>query len=111
MKVNIQEHTNVIVVKLFGDLTIHSTEQIKSVISDLVAVHRQAIVLDMSETSFIDSEGLELLLWIRDYLQLSLIPLRLVGLSSYCAKILEITRLESEFTSSNDIPEAIKSLA
>jgi anti-anti-sigma factor len=111
MKVNIQEHTSVIVVKLNGDLTVHSTEQLKTTVTDLVAIHRKAMVFDMCDVGFIDSEGLELLLWIRDYLRLSLISFRLVGLSQYCAKILEITRLEAEFTCSEDISKAIKSLA
>ena len=48
----------------------------------------------MSGVGFIDSEGLELLLWIKDYCGENNCQLRIAGLDENCAKILEVTRLD-----------------
>jgi hypothetical protein len=50
-------------------------------------------------------------LWVRDYCQLSLIPFRLAGLDENCTRILQITRLDNEFSCSAHVTDAVKSLA
>lgn len=111
MNINIQDYSNVIVVKLDGVISVDTDESLKSNITQLVANHRKAIVFDMAGVQFIDSQGLELLLWVRDYCRLSLIQFRLAGLDDNCQKILEITRLNKEFNCSHEVTEAVKSLA
>jgi anti-sigma B factor antagonist len=112
MKITIQDGSHeVAVVGLDGDLTLDCGEAVKAAVTDLVAGHRKAVVLDASHVRFIDSQGLELLIWVRDYCQLSLIPFRLAGLDENCAKILQITRLDNEFSCSAHVTDAVKSLA
>ncbi len=111
MKVGTQEYGDVTVVELRGDLDGDLTELLQSIITDVTAKRRRGIVLDMSAVGFIDSQGLELLLWVRDYCNEHQTQLRLAGLDEHCAKILEVTRLEDEFNRYAELAEAVKSLA
>ena len=111
MKVKTQDYNDVTVVELQGELGSDFTKLFQNTITDIITTHRVGIVLDMSEVGFIDSEGLEQLLWARDYCSDNKCQLRLVGLDENCAKILEITRLENEFDRYAELSEAVKSFA
>jgi anti-anti-sigma factor len=109
MKVSTQDYNEVTVVELQGDLDGDFTESLKDAIIGVIARHRIGVVLDMSAIAFINGEGLELLLWIRDYCRQNKIQLRLAGLDENCSKILEVTRLSSEFDHYIELAEAVKS--
>ena len=109
MKVRTQDYSDVTVVELQGELEADFTELLQDTITDIVAKHKVGIVLDMSAVGFIDSQGLELLLWVWDYCHQNKTQLRLAGLDENCAKILEITRLENEFDRYAELAEAVKS--
>lgn len=111
MKIKTQDYNDVTVVELQGELDGDFTRILRKNITDIVARHRSGIVLDMSEVGFINSEGLEELLWVRDYCNENNCELRLAGLDENCAKILEITRLENEFDRYSELAEAVKSFA
>lgn len=125
MKVKTQDYNNVTVVELQGELDSDSAELFQETITDIIGsgpceeeqndshrrVHKTGIVLDMSNAGFIDSEGLEGLLWARDYCSENNCQLRLAGLDENCAKILEVTRLENEFDRYTELAEAVKSFA
>jgi len=102
---------SVVIISLEGPLTLDGSDALKDAVSKAVSGRCKAIVIDMSGVRFIDSQGLELLLWIRDYCQLSLVAFRLAGLDQTCQKILEITRLKDEFGCSVDLASAVRSLA
>ena len=109
MKLRTQDYNEVTVVELQGDLDADFTELFKDTITDVVTKNKIGVVLDMSAVGFIDSQGLELLLWVKDYCQQSKIQLRLAGLDENFAKILEITRLENDFDRYTELAEAVKS--
>lgn len=111
MKIKTQDYNDVTVIELQGELDGDFTQILRKNITDIVARHRSGIVLDMSEVGFINSEGLEELLWVRDYCNENNCELRLAGLDENCAKILEITRLENEFDRYTELAEAVKSFA
>jgi len=111
MRIKTQDYNNVTVVELQGDLDGDFVELFQNTITDIIAAHKAGIVLDMSGVGFIDSEGLEKLLWSRDYCNENKSELRLAGLDENCAKILEITRLENEFDRYAELTEAVKSFA
>jgi len=111
MKLKTQDYNNVTVVELQGELDDDFAELFQSTITDIVAEGRTCIVLDMSGLGFIDSQGLEQLLWVRDYCSQSKCELRLAGLDENCTKILEVTRLENEFDHYAELAEAVKSFA
>ncbi|RKY25468.1 MAG: hypothetical protein DRP62_01075 [Planctomycetota bacterium] len=109
MKVKTQDYNNVTVVELQGELDSEFTDLLQNTITGIINSHKAGIVLDMSGVGFIDSEGLEQLLWVRDYCHENDCQLRLAGLDENCRKILEITRLENEFDRYAELAEAVKS--
>lgn len=111
MKTTVQDCEDIVVVKLDGELTTESCETLRDTVSDVLAQNHKALVLELSGVPFIDSVGLELLLWIRDYCRLSVVQFRLAGLTEPCKTILDMTRLLSEFTHANEVAQAVKSLA
>ena len=111
MKVKTQDYNDVTVVELQGELDADFIDPLKNAIVDTVTERKARIVLDMSAVGFINSQGLELLLWIRDYCNQNKRELRLAGLDENCTKILEITRLENEFDHYSELAEAVKSFA
>jgi len=109
MKIRTQDYKNVTVVELAGELSADSVEMFRNTVSDIMKLQKTGIVLDMSGTSFIDSSGLEQLLWAKDDCIENNRQLRLAGLDENCRKILEITRLEKEFEHYVELAEAVKS--
>ena len=111
MKVKKQDYNDVTVIELQGELDSDVTELFRNTITDIVAKRKAGIVLDMSGLGFIDSQGLEQLLWARDYCNQNKRAMRLAGLDENCMRILEITRLENEFNHYAELTEAVKSFA
>ncbi len=111
MKIPWQNYSDVTVVELHGDIDGETAEPLRGAITEIIAGQRAGVVLNMSEVEFIDSQGLELLLWVRDYCRQNRVPLRLAGLGENCATILEITRLQDEFDCHAELAEAVKSFA
>ena len=111
MKINIQDYNKVTVIELQGDLDVDVAELFRNTITDIIAKQKTCIVLDMSGVDFIDSQGLEQLLWSRDYCSENKRELRIAGLDENCRRILEITQLENEFDHYPELSEAVKSFA
>lgn len=111
MKIKTQDYNDVTVIELQGELDSDVAELFKSTITDIIAKGKTSIVLDMSGLGFIDSQGLEQLLWARDYCSENKRQMRLAGLDENCTKILEVTRLEDEFDRYTELAEAVKSFA
>lgn len=111
MRIRTQDYDSVTVVELQGDLDGDFTGLLQDTVTDVLAKREVGIVLDMSALGFIDSEGLELLLWLRDYCNQNKTQLRLAGLDENCDKILEVTRLQNEFDHYAELAEAVKSFA
>lgn len=111
MRINTQNYHDVTVIELQGEIDGDLSEMLRDTITGTVAGERTRVVLDMSNVSSIDSQGLETLLWIRDYCRGHRTQLRLAGLDENCEKILEITRLQYEFDLHAELAEAVKSFA
>lgn len=111
MKVKVQDYNDVTVVELQGELDSDAAGIFEKHITDSIAQDKTNIVIDMSGVQFIDSQGLEVLLWARDYCNQNRRELRIAGLDENCARILEITRLDSEFDLYSELSEAVKSFA
>jgi anti-sigma B factor antagonist len=109
MKITTQDYNDVTVVELQGELDADFTQMLQDTIINAVSKGKTRIVLHMSAVTFIDSQGLELLMWIRDYCSENRTQLRLAGLDETCEKILEVTRLEDKFDHYVELAEAVKS--
>ena len=126
MRIQRRDYNDITVVQLQGELDIDNIEQLRKAVEDVVScpananegnqnttdiVYKTGLVFDMNEVGFIDSKGLEFLLWVRDFCHENSFQFRLAGLDENCRKIMEITRLESEFTCYSELAEAVKSFA
>ncbi len=111
MRIRWQDYDEVTVVELQGEIDGELVEPLRSAVTEIAGKQRAGIVLDMSDVSFLDSQGLELLLWVRDYCRQNKIQLRLAGLDENCRKIIEVTRLQDEFDCHAELAEAVKSFA
>ncbi len=111
MKIKTQDYNNVSVVAVQGELDKEGVESFQNTVTGIISKQKTGIVVDMSEAGYIDSAGLEKLLWARDYCNENNCQLRLAGLDEHCAKILEITRLANEFDKYGELAEAVKSFA
>ncbi len=109
MKVKVQDYDDITVVELQGELDADVAELFQNTISDVIAKSKTGIVLNMKAIEFIDSKGLEKLLWARDYCIQNKREFRLAGLDDNCMKIMEITRLDSVFDHYAELTEAVKS--
>lgn len=111
MKIKVQDYNEVTVVELQGELDGDFAEMLESTITDIVKNRKTGVVIDMSGVGFIDSQGLEQLLWSRDYCNDNKRAMRLAGLDENCMRILEITRLADDFDHYAELAEAVKSFA
>lgn len=111
MKVKVQDYNDVTVVELQGELDGDIIDMFQNTITNAIEKREVGLVLDMSGVSFIDGEGLEQLLWARDYCNQNKRQLKLAGFDENCLKVMEITRLDKEFDHYAELTEAVKSFA
>ena len=109
MKIKNQDYNNVTVIELNGEFTEDTTVMFHDNLSELIGQGKRNIVLDMSHTPFIDSKGLEQMLWLRDYCHDNRCQLKVACLDENCHTILKITQIENEFDRYVELAEAVKS--
>ncbi|OHB58967.1 MAG: hypothetical protein A2Y07_04815 [Planctomycetes bacterium GWF2_50_10] len=111
MKIKTQEYDELTVVELQGEMTSDFTEMLRNTLENVVSKRKPGIILDMSQVAFVDSKGLELLLWARDYSNENSCAFKVAGLTENCEKILEITGLYKEFDKYAELSQAVRSMA
>ena len=111
MRIKKQDHGDLTVIELQGELDQESVETLQNMITSVISSKKTGVILDMQNVDFIDSMGLEQLLWARDYCDENHCQLRLVSLKENCRKILELTRLQKQFDCYDEPAEAMKSFA
>lgn len=111
MKIRTQDYDDLTVIELQGELTADFADMLRTTVENTMIKCKPGLVFDMSQVGFIDSKGLEQLLWIRDYCDEHSCAFKLAGLNEHCAKILEITQLQKEFDRYGELTEAVKSFA
>ncbi len=109
MPIRCDEYGNVCVASVEGDLVGENAAMLrKSVDEQIEARHVADFIVDLEKCSFIDSEGLEALLWLKRRCEELFGQIKLVCLDENCRKILEITRLECRFECQQDLAGALK---
>ncbi len=109
MKINHQDYNDVTVVELGGEFVEEYCKVFQDTMTELVNRQISGIVLDMSKVPFIDSSGLGMLLWLRDYCHENKSQLKLAALDDNIRKILEITRLDGKLDCYEELSQAVKS--
>ncbi len=109
MSATLTQYGNVTVLAVKDDL---SGEEVDSFIEQTgrcTQEGRHAVVVDCAELAGVDSRGLEALVDLQNTCESELGSVKLCGLNSTCAKILEITRLGRRFECFDDLDSAVKS--
>ncbi len=110
MKLSYEDHDTITVLKLSGDLTADQIDPFRRSCQERFEAGIQHVVLDLEHTTFIDSAGLEALLWIIDEASSRGGQLRIVNPNPTVSKILEVSRLDRRFNVHDTIESAAKSL-
>jgi anti-sigma B factor antagonist len=110
MKLTFEDHEQMTVMALAGDLAAEDSDRLRKVATERFEHRVRDFVLDLSALEFVDSKGLETLLWLQEQATERLGQVRLAACQQNVAKILEITRLTGRFDCHSEIESAIKSL-
>ena len=111
MPLKCEEYNNVCVVGLAGDLSAETAQELRKAVDERIE-QRQLVdfIVDFEKAGFVDSEGLESLLWLKRRCEDLFGQTKLVNLDENCRKILEITRLEHRFECHGDLAGALKTM-
>ncbi|MFT3785257.1 MAG: STAS domain-containing protein [Tepidisphaeraceae bacterium] len=109
MAAHVQDYEKICVVIPSADLAGDESRSVRDAVSETVE-HRQLIdfIIDLTNVGFIDSAGLETLLWIKRKTDELFGQVKLINLDANVRKILEITRLEPRFEMHPDLATALK---
>ncbi|MFW5653147.1 MAG: STAS domain-containing protein [Planctomycetota bacterium] len=110
MKIRHDDHERTSIVTIAGEFSSDHVDQFRRVVTERTADGVRDIVFVLEEMSFIDSAGLESLLWAQDHVAESLGQVRLVQPTENVAEILHLTRLAQQFDCHQDITTAVRSL-
>lgn len=110
MLIKHRDQDELTVLTIQGELTADHTDRLRKVAIERMEAHIRDFVLDLSRTAFIDSKGLETLLWLQEECVDRLGQVRLAALPKNLETILRITRLAGRFETAESVEAAIGSL-
>lgn len=109
MPITAQEYGKACVLKLGQDLAGDEPQQLRASVTDLIdRVQTIDFVIDFEGCTFIDSQGLEAMLFVKKKAEQLFGRVKLINLDENCRKILEIVRLEPKFEQCHDLAAALK---
>jgi anti-sigma B factor antagonist len=111
MPIKCDEYGQVCVLTVTGELTADDAPHVRKLVDERID-HRQIVdfVVDFEHATFVDSQGLETLCWIKKRCDDLFGQFKLATLDESCRKILEITRLAQRFESHGDLAGALKTM-
>lgn len=109
MDVNVGIEGAVTVVKPLGPIVAGELDKLADMLSQLGRKWIKRLVIDMSEVTFIDSTGLELILSSRREMTERGLNLKLSGLNDMTQKIFDLTGLSDQFDIFTDTNAAVGS--
>ncbi|MGD1277086.1 MAG: STAS domain-containing protein [Tepidisphaeraceae bacterium] len=111
MGLKCEEYNQICVLEVQGDFLGETAAAAKKTLEEQIEQRRLVdFVVDFQKCGFVDSEGLEALLWMKRRCEDLFGQIKLVNLDENCRKILEITRLEHRFECHNDLATALKTM-
>ncbi len=111
MRLTTQDYNDISVLEIQGDFDTDSVSGFHDAVLRIVNRRSVGVVLELTQATGFDSRALEEMLWARDYCAENTCQLRLAGVGETCSKIMEITRLATEFDRYSDLAEAVRSFA
>jgi len=111
MPVKCDEYNQICVMAVNGDLAGENATAMRAAVDEHIERrHIVDFVVDFEKVTFVDSEGLETLLWLKKKVDDMFGQVKLVNLDESCRKILEITRLEHRFECHVELAGALKTM-
>ncbi|MHC4977361.1 MAG: STAS domain-containing protein [Planctomycetota bacterium] len=110
MRLTHDNHDRLTVIRLAGDMTHDALGPFKELVIKRLSEQACDFVLEADELEFIDSKGLESLLWLKEQAHEQLGQIRVVRPAEPVRRILGLTRLDHEFELADDTEQAIASL-
>jgi len=93
-----------------GEMTGDDGRRLRQEVTRRIEKRIRDFILDLTQLDFLDSRGLEALLWVQQQCHEELGQLRLVGVNENVLQILTMTRLAPRFTRCADLGQATSSL-
>ncbi len=109
MRIETQHQGAVTVVKPFGPLNADEVESLRTVLQEAMGSSLGRFVIDVSEISFVDSAGLDLLVDTTETLDQSGQALRLCGANDTLREVFDITEVGRQFELYEDTNTAVRS--
>jgi len=111
MPVKCEEYNQICVIALIGDLAGENCAATRRSVEEHID-QRQIVdfAVDFEKTDFVDSEGLETLLWIKRRCEDLFGQMKICNLNETCRKVLEMTRLEHRFECHSALESALKTM-
>lgn len=110
MKMDYEDKGPLTVLSIRGDLSVEETDRFQREALQKIDQDIRDFVLDLEALEFIDSRGLETLLWLQDKCSELLGQVRLACCPDHITKVLEVTRLKGRFDCHPDVDSAVQSL-
>lgn len=111
MSIKLDEYDGICVLSATGNLTGEDAAAARKGAEEFIAQREICdFVVDLEKTGFIDSQGLETLLWIRRRCEELFGQFKLAAAGEHVKRILEVTRLNRRFESAQDVPTALKTM-
>jgi anti-anti-sigma factor len=110
MNVHCEDYDHVSVLGITGEFTADAVDTFKKQVEERLGRKVRFFVIDLQQTTFLDSKGLETLAWVQEQCDERLGTVRLCNPDETCRKILQITRLDSRFDVFADVTEAVKTM-
>jgi anti-anti-sigma factor len=110
MNILSEDYDHVSVLSLTGELTYDTVELLRKQVDQRLEQKVRFFVIDLEHTTFLDSQGLETLLWVQEQCDERMGQVRLCKPDETCRKILQITRLDGRFDVFENVTEAVKTM-
>ena len=99
MKLQHETQNDVAILRVHGELEGDNTNAFRKHSLKCIEEGARDFILELSQCGFIDSQGLETLLWLQDQAAEQLGQVRLAAPHEHVEQIMSVTRLDSRFES------------
>ena len=110
MNIRCEDYDHVTVISITGEFNADATEGFRKQIGERLERKVRFFVIDLQQATFLDSKGLESLVWVQEQCDERLGTVRLCNPDETCKKILQVTRIDSRFDMFADVAEAVKTM-
>ena len=110
MKLTFEDYDQLTVLAVQGELVADQADRFRREVIEHMTDKVRDFVLDLAAMEFVDSEGLETMLWLQDRCADRLGQVRLAGAQDHVRTILKMTRLAARFDCHEDVDAAVRSL-